>query len=721
MENLRNGQSHGGQPQTDSFQLGAWTVNPAANQIFQEGLTVRLEPLAMDVLCLLARSPGDVISKERFIASAWQGRAVSDNAVSRVITELRKALHDDPKQPSYIQTISRKGYRLIVEVGPFAPPPAQVYQSEHVGKARNRNFQKPRRSIMRILFSALALVLLALVLGRGLKPEAKELEGSGLASVFRLKPVTTRKGLETDPNFSRDGRFLLYRHFTAAHANGSVLVWRDMVSMRERVVTDAPENAVCPTWSKDQNRFAYLAHGSETSQVLVRDVMSHNGEVSEGTSLYKLPRLERQTRLAWALEDQRLVFNQRANPQSPFQLHLLMPDTGQITQLTMGRQGGLGDFDFAVFDWGHKVAVLRSRSWNASQIVVHDLKTGDETVLAELPFLARGISWIDEDMLVYGSPAGLVVLSVDTGNQMPVGPKGSHFYRPAVRPGAEQLLVLKLSADRDIWRHSRREDDRLPSKVVVSSNRNDFLPRISHSEKYLAFVSNRSGRQQVWTMDVADRQKLRQISPFSKDWFIKDLKWSPDDGQILIWTYDWNLMVLDVSTGTSNPLPITYAAMPSWSHDSEKVYFTSDREEGWQVWSYTFATQRLERVTKGGGYVFATGKEFNYLLKFYQPGIWSFPGNEKVAPFPDARFWRSWVVREDRLFFPWKGEGFGGIFSFDPEEKRMQPFFPLDDPWHSHFTISKDAVYYDQVASKESDLYLLDLPETLVHLTAKKP
>ena len=96
------------------FTLGEWTVIPLQGQLRDGDRVRRLTPRAVDVLLLLARSPLDVVSKEALLAEAWGGRAMSDAPLTKVIAELRRELGDDRQSPRFIETIPKRGYRLLL-------------------------------------------------------------------------------------------------------------------------------------------------------------------------------------------------------------------------------------------------------------------------------------------------------------------------------------------------------------------------------------------------------------------------------------------------------------------------------------------------------------------------------------------------------------------------------------------------------------------------------
>ena len=107
------------------FRLGRFIVDPGLDSIRDsEGESVRLEPKIMEVLLTLARRRGETVSQEELLGEVWQGKFVVDAVVTRAISELRRVLGDDPKAPRYIQTVARRGYRLIADVAPVDGPPA---------------------------------------------------------------------------------------------------------------------------------------------------------------------------------------------------------------------------------------------------------------------------------------------------------------------------------------------------------------------------------------------------------------------------------------------------------------------------------------------------------------------------------------------------------------------------------------------------------------------
>jgi TolB-like protein/DNA-binding winged helix-turn-helix (wHTH) protein/Flp pilus assembly protein TadD len=109
-----HGKDHGADAR---FCLGDWVVHPARHHLSRDGNEVRLEPKVMRVLVFLAESPQRVVKRAELEAAVWPGMIVTDDAVTNTVIKLRRALGDDARNPQYIETIAKSGYRLIADVG----------------------------------------------------------------------------------------------------------------------------------------------------------------------------------------------------------------------------------------------------------------------------------------------------------------------------------------------------------------------------------------------------------------------------------------------------------------------------------------------------------------------------------------------------------------------------------------------------------------------------
>jgi DNA-binding winged helix-turn-helix (wHTH) protein len=101
-------------------------LDEADARLTRAGQPVPLAPKPFAVLCALARAPRMLVTKNALLDSVWGHRFVSESVLKSTISELRAALEDDPKQPRYIETVSRRGYRFIAAVNGHTAAPAPL-------------------------------------------------------------------------------------------------------------------------------------------------------------------------------------------------------------------------------------------------------------------------------------------------------------------------------------------------------------------------------------------------------------------------------------------------------------------------------------------------------------------------------------------------------------------------------------------------------------------
>ncbi len=99
--------------------VGEWLADRQAGELRRASETRAVEPKVMDLLFLLASKPNTVFSKADILDAIWPGVTVGDDSLTRCVWKLRKALSDDLKSPRYIETISKRGYRLTAETARY--------------------------------------------------------------------------------------------------------------------------------------------------------------------------------------------------------------------------------------------------------------------------------------------------------------------------------------------------------------------------------------------------------------------------------------------------------------------------------------------------------------------------------------------------------------------------------------------------------------------------
>jgi transcriptional activator of cad operon len=156
-------------PQQPSTKLliGDWQVDPASSEISRRGHTTRLEARSMRLLLCLAAKPGEVVSIDELLNQGWAGVIVSSDSIYQAVTSLRRQLGDDAKQPIYIETVPRLGYRMVAKVRPYTDSlepvtksPQDIAAAGHLASTSSR----VRAALAVILASAICLALVIISL-----------------------------------------------------------------------------------------------------------------------------------------------------------------------------------------------------------------------------------------------------------------------------------------------------------------------------------------------------------------------------------------------------------------------------------------------------------------------------------------------------------------------------------------------------------------------------
>jgi Tol biopolymer transport system component/DNA-binding winged helix-turn-helix (wHTH) protein len=250
------------------FRFGPFELDAGAFRLSRSGAAVPVEPKAFHVLRLLLERAPKVVDKAEIFTLVWKDVAVTDNALTRVIAQIRKALEDDPRTPRYIETVATRGYRFIAAVTPVAiadatadPPAGESLPGSTIAVGASR-----ARSTWFLSAAAAAIVLLSAAawVGSRFGPHGAS---SGVAphwtgapdiarfAAARPQQVTTGKGFDGFLTFAPDGKSMAY----ASDRSGALELYVQGVAAGSIAtpLTNNGRHNVQPAWSPDGQFIAY--------------------------------------------------------------------------------------------------------------------------------------------------------------------------------------------------------------------------------------------------------------------------------------------------------------------------------------------------------------------------------------------------------------------------------------------------------------------------------
>ena len=232
------------------YRFGIFEFDQVAFRLLRSGVPVSVEPKALDLLQVLLERAPRVVDKAEIFALVWKDVAVTDNALTRAIAQLRKALEDDPKSPRYIETIATRGYRFIADVA-----------IEPAAERRSAPASAPSRWVAVAVLSTLALLIWA-----GVSLVRPQAEGSIRSSVdggpdierlatLRPRQLTSDTGFAGFLTFSPDRTRLAF----SSDRSGALEIYVQGASPGSTPIalTSNGRHNVQPVWSPDGQFIAY--------------------------------------------------------------------------------------------------------------------------------------------------------------------------------------------------------------------------------------------------------------------------------------------------------------------------------------------------------------------------------------------------------------------------------------------------------------------------------
>lgn len=243
-------------------------VDIPRNQIIREGEVIALEPKILEVLRVLAKHQGEVVSHQTLLDSVWPDIVVAPNALQRCIGQLRKALNDDGKNQRVIATHPKKGYSLLAPV--TIRSTVQDLESAPIARQSAKQMLSKKYKYLWLTIAILAAygsiflvnLLVPLLTDRTenvtLRPnETKQQAAAPLQRFTRLSPLTATDASEFYSTFSPDGRYVAFsRKVSGLFSHMWIL---DRETKREIRLTQEPGSYGKPNWSTDGKQLAFLS------------------------------------------------------------------------------------------------------------------------------------------------------------------------------------------------------------------------------------------------------------------------------------------------------------------------------------------------------------------------------------------------------------------------------------------------------------------------------
>jgi transcriptional activator of cad operon len=622
------------------LQVGEWQYIPEQDKLMKfdaEGrlsITADLDNLCQKVANYFIVNAGKLVTKDELLLDVWGIRDVSDGRVTRVIRVLRVALGDDTREPRYIETIPKRGYRFIApvtEIVPLAVKEDTELVPSAAGNGTTSLKAKPR---LVSVFALVALLIIAATWWLWPADRGANDDSAGTIPMWRYTPVTSLDGLEFYHNVSVDERYLVYSYAAPDANNVAVLMLQDLQDHKRVQLTDKSYSSFGAVFSPDGTKIAYQRYyQNEKCEIRLISLSADKMQVLEDTLLKHCGEKSVSIRITWSPDGRYIVYPNMDEVKKQLVLQMTSVDNTISEVLTVPPSSSFGDYAARYSRSGDKLVFLREAVGSA-QIWLLNLADRSTRLLTKIPDAVPGnVDWdLTDSSVIYPSASNaLGRVWLDKGEPAILA------YTDAYASELQVTTSGKIVAS--IGNFSRINPKKVANRIknneaynesVFSSNRNEtFIEANPLDNGPTAVVSRRSGSQQVWLFYNDGRQK--QLTNFSDDQRIRSLAFSPDGSRLMVQLNN-ELWLFDTE---GNPLKIAdekdaVLVSPSWSRDGKALFYSETRQGRWQV-----IHRNINDLGKRE--IFANDKEYYY-----------------ESYYANYAFWRS--SRDKQFYIQWPGE-----------------------------------------------------------------
>jgi Tol biopolymer transport system component/DNA-binding winged helix-turn-helix (wHTH) protein len=550
------------------FHLGSLQVRPSTREVLSSNGRERIEPRVMQLLTVLARADGRVVSRDALIDSCWGGLVVGEDAINRAIGKLRRL--GERTGAFELETITKVGYRLNP---PDATDGARLVGTRH----------RPKTPLRWIALAAVCVAIAAGLTAWMLRPRTWALESFSKAV---LSPM-----LELHPAISPDGSFLAY---AADPGNGPRDIWLQRIGGGEPVrFTEDPADDHAPVWSPSGDRIAFVRTDGRPCRILIKPFPA--GPEREAGRC----RRDLYSRLAWSKDGGSLYMIDGPNgrdagaPHAVFRLDL---DDGRRVQITHPA-GGDGDHEPVLSPDGRRLLFGRETP-EAFAVYALDLRSGVERRITPPGLDAFAFNWMPSgrDVLVApDSPGGSTLWVYPAGDGKPrqIASFLGEIGRLSLGPGG--LFAAEINDHRERLAYAPGgEADRF-----AASKASMWAADVG-ANGVAAFAGILGDQSGLWSVS-GNRPARPLLDPPSKPW---TLRWSPDGRRIAFggrYHGATGVFVVGADGGRVTKLaPASVATWIDWTPDGRGLFYTSGQGSDLALWRVELAAPGQPRLVQRG-------------------------------------------------------------------------------------------------------------------------
>lgn len=734
-------------PRSTHIAFDKFDVDTRSGELRKNGSRIRLQAQPFQLLVLLLRNAGEVVTRDEICSNLWPSDTFVDfeHGLAAAVNKVREALGDSADNPKYIETLPKRGYRFIGkikmeapvvmyspearEAAEFPPLPPDAGQPHTLGsrnhtprwlKILSTHRSEPtaaRRDLSWLKKAVVASATLAAISTASLfvlrsKPRPA-VEAAAMPP--QPTPFTALPGAEISPVFSPDGSRIAFAWDGPQMAGKFDLYVKALNSETTIRLTQHPSDWISAAWSPDGTQIAiHRVDGKDTGLYLVPALGGPERKLKATKVPYfvvtpltwtpdgkwigyaeALPN-EDKDRIFWISVDSLEV---HAKPHNPACLHEAQPDYSHS-----GNEYGYA----CVHNTGEFEIYSVAKDGEPKHIVTtHD-------------FLERWAWSADDKHLILSvrTATGAAFYEADVSDgvtrRLSVGPDASE---PAVSPTGRKIAYVVAPGSENLVRQDLQNLKSGPVELI-GSTRAEENAEYSPDGKFIVFDSDLRGPLAIWLCD-ADGKNLVELA--KAEGSAEGPRWSPDGKRVLYETHEsdhFYMYVVDLAERVPHKIAtdVTEAQAPNWSRDGKWIYFRSFAKIGHKIYRVSSEGGQATEVTSSpdatypqesfdGNTLFFSSRNVNADIRMIdlRESIES-----HVAGMPRVASEDLWTVGRKGIYFvPPYGSN---VSYFDLATRKIHEVFRAPQGFGHGLAVSPDErfILYAQPGKERADIMMMD-------------
>jgi len=617
--------------------IGNWHFDPIDGRLKSVENPIKLQPRLSLLLALFIANANELLTREQLTEILWKDKVVNEDALSRCIAELRSTLGDDRKNPIFIETIPKKGYRFIYPLN----EPIKRYKMPMIGAV------------------ATIIAIVSLLVANWPSPQhIDDVLQKGLTSGIRL---TTDDLVEHTPEMSPDGKMTA---FTAQSNERLVVKVVDNKGRLLHTIADDVDSLMSPSFSADSKSLTLAAVSKKAPCTIYHYDLVTKSRINIGECL--LP--NRSGIFSWSSDSNSLAFVAKdpINKVAAIWLYDRVKQTK--IQLTFPHNSVFFDTRPRLSPDNKKLAFTRGGQSVRNLVWVKLNSPSNVFQLTDNRSYVSSFSWLkDNKHLLFDSDKrgdrNLWLINSQNKKETLLGARDAQS--PSLNYDNSILTFLDIRYNANIWsvNLSDNKDQLLP---LIRSIKYNNMPSFSPDGSQVAFTSNRQGRGAIWLYSFTTKKQHKLFNLEGENLILPT--WSPTGNKLLV-SYrkasEYGCYQYDIANQHYESVGQFEKEYYSCLYGSEGEIFamTKEENEASQIIRIT-ANKTIKQMTTDGvnRMVLLNNKVLVYSSKSKKGlQMMSTSGEKLASALPDfpLQFQEHWTAHDGNIYYPKLGDNRG--------------------------------------------------------------